>query len=471
MREKRLIALALVVLGLGAFIWFWERHQPTTEEARKQAGLVLPGLEKADVTRITIAHGEKRFELVKKDGEWHLEKPITDRADDQAVDLLLSALKGLKAERRLPVGDVSLADWGLEKPAYTVTLADTGGKTWTLKVGSEEPLGNNRAVTVDGTAVVLCPKWFVSDMDKDLDGWRSHKVVTLFEDQVASLEVETPGDRVRVVRDGGLWRLLEPVRDLADRDQVRNLVSALNGLRIKAFIDDSKPDLAALGLDTPRYRVTVVRTGGKAPVTLEFGAKRELEGVKQVACRRNGSALFWVTDGAETPLGKAPVLWRSKVVYPFDTWDVTRLTVVSGDARAELEHDGGEWTCSGHDVDGSAVFDRLSRLARLQAENFDLVEPGTPTIGSITLTLKPAATAGDDAGPAEVTWTFYEPMKAGGRALVRVSGRDTIMSVDAARARGLVADPEALCAPPATPTPVPEANGGKKQKAATKPAG
>ncbi len=455
MRENRLLILTVVVLALGAFIWFWERHQPTTEEAQKQAELVLPGLEKADVVRITIVKGTKRFELVKEDGEWRLEKPVAYPADGQAVDLLLSALKSLKIERRLDAGEVSLADWGLEKPEFTVTLAGSGGRTWTLKVGQEEPLGNNRAVTLDGTAVLLCPKWFVSDLDKDLDGWRSHEVVKLFEDQLASLEVSTPDDRVKVVRDGGLWKLLEPVRDLADRDQIRNLVSALNGLRVKAFVDDEHPDLAALGLDHPRYRVELVRTEGKAPVTLEFGAKRELEGVKQVVCRRNGTEILWVTDGAETPLGKAPILWRSKVVYPFDTWDVERMTLAAGDARTELVHADGSWTCSGHEADSSAVFDRLSRLARLEAENFDLVEPGTTEIGSITLTIKPGLAAEEKTGkPVEVTWTFFEPMKPGGRALVRVTGRDTIMSVDAAKARGLLADLDGLCAPPATPTPV-----------------
>ncbi len=466
MRGSRLLALALIVAGLGAFIWFWERHQPTTEEVQKQAELVLPGLEKGKVTRIGIVHGKDRFELVRKGHDWYLAKPIEARADDQAVDLLLSALTSLKAERRLDAGEVSLKDWGLDDPEFTVTLSTSAGTSRTLRVGIEEPLGNNRAVTLDGTSVLLCSKWFVSDLDKGLDGWRSHQVVKLFEDEVASLEIDTGKDRIQAVRDGRLWRLLEPVRDLADRDQIRNVISAFNGLRIKAFVDDAKPDLEALGLEKPRYRVKIVRSAGKAPVTLEFGAKRELEGVRQVACRRDGKDLFWVTDGAETPLGKAPVLWRSKVVYPFDTWDVDRCVIDAGGAKAELDHEGSTWKCSGHEADSSKVFDRLSSLARLEAESFDLVKPRTAEIGSITLTLKPAPGAGKDAKPETVTWTFYEPMKQGGRALVTVSGRDTIMSADAAKVRGLVKDPAGLCKPPATPTPVPET--GKEKPPAGK---
>lgn len=456
MRGRRLMVLALVVAALGAYIWFYERHQPTTGEVQERADKLLPELDKDTVTTIDITHGQDHLALVKRDGSWRLSEPMDYPAEESAVDALLAALENLKVERSLAAGEVDPKAYGLDEPEFTVRLATGTGPAWTLKVGQEEPLGHNRAVTLDGTSVKLVPKWFVSDLDKDLDGWRSHDVVDVFEDQVASLDIEAGKDRIQVARDGDVWRLLEPLQDLADRDHVRNLISDLNALRVVEFIDDPSVEPGQLGLDHPRYRVKIVRTEGKAPVLLEFGAKAEEKGEHRVACRRDGAELFWVTDRAEVRLGKAPVLWRSKVVYPFDSWDVEALTVSAGEATATVERSDSGWTCDGHEAASSEIFSRLSTLARLEAEGFDLVKGGTEELGTISVRLKPGEN-GKGAKPAEVTWTFFAPMKTGGRALVAVTGRDTLMSVDADKVRGLLRDPEGLCTPPATPTPIPPA--------------
>ncbi len=454
MRGRRLMVLALVVVALGAYIWFYERHQPTTGEVKERADKLLPELEKDQVKTIDITRGRDHLVLVKKNGAWRLPEPMDYPAEESAVDALLAALENLKVERSLAPGEVDPKAYGLDAPGFIVKLVTETGPAWTLEVGQEEPLGNNRAVTLDGTTVKLVPKWFVSDLDKDLDGWRSHDVVDIFEDQVASLDIEAGKDRIEVVRDGTLWRLLEPLQDLADRDHLRNLISDLNALRVVQFIDDPSVTPGQLGLDHPRYRVKIVRTEGKAPVLLEFGARSEEKGEHRVACRRDGKELFWVTDRAEVRLGKAPVLWRSKVVYPFDSWDVEALTVSSGGATTTVERSDSGWTCDGHEAASSEIFSRLSTLSRLEARGFDLVKGGTEELGTITVRLKPGQ-VGEEARPAEVTWTFYTPMKEGGRALVAVTGRDTLMSVEMEKVNGLLEDPEGLCKPLATPTPEP----------------
>jgi hypothetical protein len=42
MRGKTLLILTVVVLGVGAFIWLYGRHQPGTDELVEQADKVLP---------------------------------------------------------------------------------------------------------------------------------------------------------------------------------------------------------------------------------------------------------------------------------------------------------------------------------------------------------------------------------------------------------------------------------------------
>lgn len=222
---------------------------------------------------------------------------------------------------------------------------------------------------------------------------------------------------------------------------------------MKEFLDGPEPpDLAALGLESPRYRLTLVRSEGQAPTILEFGASRQKEGATEVACRRDGRDLLWVDSRAETGLGKAPVRWRSIAVYPFDSWDIDSASFSAGGTEVSLTRDGAGWKLDGGgEVDPSSVSSRLSALAELRATDFDLIEPGSGEWGRVAVALGALA---QDGGPQRVTFTFYRPLTDSGRAVVRVSSRATVMGVDASAAETILGGLEALRSAP-TPAPSP----------------
>ena len=65
MRPKTLLILLVVVLGLGSFIWFYERKLPSSRSAgARKAG--PPGRRESDVTAVTLqsSKGTVRFERV-----------------------------------------------------------------------------------------------------------------------------------------------------------------------------------------------------------------------------------------------------------------------------------------------------------------------------------------------------------------------------------------------------------------------
>ncbi len=444
MRTRNLIILTAVVIGLAAFIWFYERHQPTSDEARERADKVFPSLERDDVATVSIRNSHGQFNLAKAGEEWLLTGPIDFPADTAAVNSLIGSLVNLSVERRLAPDEVDATSYGLDQPELRVALATADGERFELDIGDETALGSNRAVRRTGDdGIILCRRWFVTDIDKGLDDWRSRDVVRITADQVASLQVVAGSDRIHAVRDGEEWRLLEPVSDLADRDHLRSLISNLNSLRVEEFVG-ADTDPAAMGLDTPQYGVTLVRTEGSAPVELEFGASRERDGATQVACRRGGTDMFWVNDVAATRLAKAPVLWRSQKVYGFDTWDAERLVLTIGDAIVRLDRSEGLWQLGdGGEVDYTAVQDRLSKLANLEVLEFDLMAPPTAQMGEVELELK--SNAGDEASaPKSVRYTFHRPLEAGGDAILTTSVRSTVMSVPAEDAEAVLADPETL---------------------------
>ena len=448
MRSRSLVILALVVIGLGAWIFFHERHLPTTEERRQHADSLFPDLDRDDVAGLEIRNQHGTFRIAKRGDSWRLVEPIDFPADESSVSSLLGSLESLKAERTLSENEVDPKAYGLDRPSIAVTLSTAEGKTSSLEVGDEAALGSNRAVRRNGEAsVILVGGWFVRDLDKPLDGWRSRDLVEVTDSDVASLTVLAGSDRIELVRQGESWRLLQPLDDIADQEHVRNLIADLDALRIEEFLD-APPPAAELGLEPPATTVSILRSSGGDPIKLEFGAGRERDGRTQIACRRNAADAFWVDNRAATRLAKAPVRWRSIKVAAFDTWDAERLTIAAGGASVALERREGMWTApeGGGEVEYGAVQDRLAALAALEAIDFDLIEPANRPAGTVELELK---APGDGAEPRRLAFSFHRPLVEGGAALVRVSGRPTVMSVAAAQVEQILADPAGLVRPAA----------------------
>ncbi len=442
MRLGRLIALAIVVLGLGAYILLVERHAPTTEEKKERQDRVFPTLTQEQVTALTVEGPKGRFVLSRQSGEWRLEEPLADAADESAVSSVLSTLVTLRAERKLPAGEVNVADYGLAQPALTVTMLDEKGGTYALKFGSELPFGTSRAALTGGEEVLLVSKWVGSDLERDLSRWRSSELVRLLSSDVASVSLRNSDGQVAVARSADAWTLTEPVTDLADRERVEGLVGDLNAARIREFLDDP-PDLAELGLDPPRASLTVVRRDDRPPLQLAFGAERESDGSKQVACRR-GERVFWVDATAAGRLSTAASDWRSPRLVALQPWAAESLKLTRGEESVELRRQEGVWKAGGGEVDYGAVSRRLTVLSELQVVAFDRPQPQGGPVGTVHVG------AGDGG---EVAVTFYAGTGAG-ESLAVVSGRTGVFAVDAARVAELLDDPAALTRPAPTPVPV-----------------
>jgi hypothetical protein len=449
MRLGRLIALAVVVVGLGAYIYFYERHQPTTEERAERADKVLPDLQQDKVTKVEITNSHGHFVLSKEKNDWKLVTPIADDANSGAVTGLLSTLANLKSERTLEAKDVKLAEYGLDKPKLVATLESEGGKTVTVRLGGELPLGNTRAAETTGDKVFIVSKWVASDIDRDLSGWRSTDLAHVMSSDVASLTVRGPSGRVALAHAGGAWTMTEPFPDLADRDRAEDLVGDINNAKIKEFVD-TPPALSSLGLAPAKIEVTIVRKDG-GPIQLAFGDEREKDKVKEVACKR-GDRVFWVEPSAITHAEAAPALWRSKKLVALDTWNANGFEIDAGKTKVVLERKDGAWKANGVEVDGGAVSRRLEDLAELEVQSFDVPKPAGAEMAKVTVKA--------ESGP-EVRATFY-PGATPNEAVASIPGRTGLMLVDGAKVAQLLADPAALAKPKPTPAAVPTSTSAAK---------
>lgn len=490
MKPRNLLILLLVVLALAAFLWFVERDMPGSEEREEMSHRVLPVLESGDVTAVTVEVGDERVRLERSpaqppgeeadeaaeaDGEaggstWRFAAPqrfAGARAEGSAVDDLLSALAGLTEERTLD--DVEPAGVGLDAPRARVVLEGAEEEPVTLLVGGEVPASNRMIVgraAADGTVApqaYVVDRGIFTDLDKPAGDWRARDLFPAERAAVRRIVLsaaDRPDDVVLTRGDDDAFRIVQPLSDRADGEEVDALLTALTGLTVERFVDDVDPDaLGELGLDPPHGSVRVETAGGGEPFVLQVGAPGDggalhLRIADQVVTARTGLA-----EAVERPAAE----WPSRSLTAWRVFEIQGLTVEDDAGTLTLERATPDWLRDGERIAYSPVADLLYALSDARADETVAVDTLRLPAPEITLTLtaeRPQDAGGgeaeEDATAVTATETIrLHPAGDDGRVPATVSGRDRVLLLPAAGVEDIRAAVEAVRA--AEPLPAEDA--------------
>ncbi|HEX4494298.1 MAG TPA: DUF4340 domain-containing protein [Thermoanaerobaculia bacterium] len=449
MKPRTLLVLFVLVLGLGAFVWFYERKLPSSEERTASAKKVLT-FDKAEVTAVAIDSPKGQIRLERTAGpaapagkdkagepaaasssEWRLIRPLATRADSFAVDRLLDGIAGLEKTRTLD--DVDAKAVGLDKPRAVVRLKMKKGGETVLKLGAEVPPGGSLIAGVDGRkGAYVVGDAILSEVDKAPGDWRDRLIFHGNRDAVQRIVLTgAPGGPVTLAkRPDGFW-IESPFVDRADHDLVDGLLSDLTGLTADRFLDGSR-SAAALGLEPPHGSVEVVLAGSPG-VRIDLGtavtgaATPEGQPSGEVSYARVGDASFEVRTRLGESARRVPVDWRALQLSAFEVHQVDSATVTDGGAPVALTRSGTDWKRGDTLISYLPVSDLLFAVTGARA---DRILTSTEAQGLNAGTARPLLTFAlhtKDAG--DETLTLY-PQLAGG-VPARVSGRDVVLMLPA----------------------------------------
>lgn len=102
MKPTTTLILALIVLGLGAFVYFYEIKGGEERSKSEEEGKKIFALEADSVRAISLQEAGVAFE--KRGSAWHLVAPIEYLADEGAVSALLNRIESAKREREISSG-------------------------------------------------------------------------------------------------------------------------------------------------------------------------------------------------------------------------------------------------------------------------------------------------------------------------------------------------------------------------------
>jgi len=303
-------------------------------------------------------------QLVKRGESWWLVQPYEWPAEPNALNRIVNELQFLEHDTSFAVADLTksgqtLADYGLEQPALTLTFT-SASKDYALKIGDDTKIGNRLYVlSPDGTRIHVVGRSLADSVGLGLAELRAPSIFSIPVFEVRSLNVQAAASsnlKVRLRRDAaGRWDFESPINARASKSAVEVTLTSLNTLNAKNFLDAANPRLEKAGLESPALRVTL--EGNARRETLLLGnptgsvlppgnpAERGAAGtaapafVEYFAKIEDKSAVFTtiVPQPLIDVLGAAQEELRDPRVLDFEPGTVTALSLTAPNAPGQPE--------------------------------------------------------------------------------------------------------------------------------------
>lgn len=153
MTNKKAVPILIAVLAVLLIVYFglqsWNKKQEEAEESEES--IPVTELEPDMITAVSYDMGNGELAFEKQDDTWYYTEDKDFPLDQSYLKNIVEGMCAITADRKLEDGD-TLADYGLEEPAYTVQLTDNDGNT--TQIGFGDLTGDDYYVNVNGSGQV-----------------------------------------------------------------------------------------------------------------------------------------------------------------------------------------------------------------------------------------------------------------------------------------------------------------------------
>ena len=381
--------LAALLVGLGAYIYFYEwGEQPAAEEKEKAFAAVAT--DSIEELQIKAATGETSH-LRRGDNGWEIVEPVTANADPAEISSITSNLSSLEVQRVVDENPSDVAQYGLNPPKVDVAFRLKNEKDFRhLFVGEKTATGGDLyARRQNDKKVFLISSFLDSTFNRTTFDLRDKRILAIDREKVDAVEIANGRDVVQVVKSGDQWRLAKPFDARGDYGAVEGLVTRLSSGQMQRIVDAEGKDLKQYGLDPPTTTVTVA--AGSARASLLFGRTEAQSTYAKDASR---PMVFAVEESLVTDVRKPAADLRRKDVFDFRSFTANRIEVRRGADTLVFEKtkdkDGKEiWrTAGGQNADTTKVEDLLTKLSNLRAASFETAPPAAMTSPDMTVNVR-----------------------------------------------------------------------------------
>src|SRR5713101_6558989 len=349
MKSKTTLILLVITAAVFAYMFFYERKAPTTEEAKRQAQNVV-NFSHDKIDGIVIQNGDDKIDIRRRDKKWRLETPIKDQADSSLIENLLLDLESWQKDATIPAKELEadknkLNEYGLSKPKLRLKLRGQDapaeilfGKDAALEGKMYVRLGNSKET-------FLAAQSIKKEIEKKAAEFRDRKLTDLITAQVSRVVLKTATGEMELQKKGDHWEITKPLRARGDDQKIADLIAQVTTARIQQFVADDRGDLHPYGLAEPRGSITLFTQDDKQGQTLQVGSIPEKE-KDQVYVRFSPRGFVYkLPKKTEEILNTRPNDVRDRHLVRIDTNILDRMTIdAPGKGKTVLARKGENWT-------------------------------------------------------------------------------------------------------------------------------
>lgn len=232
---RKPMILTAVLLGLVgvAYLDDWQTKQE--ERAEESRLKVVP----IDVSKVTAIALESDLETAsvrvsKKDGAWVISEPMTNDADKDTIENLLSTLTDYKFEKIVATDLSRKSEFGLDDPVRRIHLF-SGDERFTLDIGEKAPLGYSVYFS-DGQKIMIGSQYLLTSTAKTLHDFRSKKIVAIDPTELKQVSYLRDNRLLVSYHRGEGETLVDVPKDIPiDLKTVDQLIAELNKAKAQEF--------------------------------------------------------------------------------------------------------------------------------------------------------------------------------------------------------------------------------------------
>jgi hypothetical protein len=360
MKSKTTLILLVITAAVFAYMFFYERKAPTTEEAKRQAQNVV-NFSREKIDGIVIQNGDDKIDLRRRDKKWRLETPIKEQADSSLIENLLLDLENWQKDATIPAKELEadkgkLNEYGLSKPKLRLKLRGEDAPREIL-FGKDAALEGKMYVRLENSKeTFLAAQSIKKEIEKKATEFRDRKLTDLITAQVSRVVLKTVTGEMELQKKGDHWEIVKPLRARGDDQKIADLIAQMTTARIQQFVADDRGDLHPYGLAEPRGSITLFAQNDKSAgrtdssrgeqgQVLQIGGAAEKE-KDQVYVRFSARAfVYTLPKKIEEILNTKPNDVRDRHLVRIDTNILDRITIdAPGKGKTVLARKEENWT-------------------------------------------------------------------------------------------------------------------------------
>lgn len=232
--KKNLVYLIILFLVGGGYFLYTKKIEKEKEE-KKLIEKKIFFIPEEKVSYVSIKNGEKKIECFKENEGWKI-KPGNFDADSNEIKNLIDNILKIEKERKLE-GVENLDEFGLGKKNKKITVGNPGEK-FSLIIGEETPTGSYYYGTTDNKNIFLVSKWNINDIiEKNVFDLRDKRIIPakIEKEKIEKIEIKKGRNRYVIERKNKKWEIIYPLKDLADKNEVENIISDILEKKVKSF--------------------------------------------------------------------------------------------------------------------------------------------------------------------------------------------------------------------------------------------